>query len=65
MTSDKTHSVIKPINIPIKITRGSVKLGSTIVHELRLSILAIHHQHVCSIIVSLEYHSVMEVNIIL
>ena len=44
-TSDNTHSVIKPINIPIKTTRGSVKLGSTIVHELRLSILVIHHQH--------------------
>ena len=38
--------VRKPINIPIKTTRGSVKLGSTIVHELRLSILVIHHQHV-------------------
>ena len=45
-TSDNTHSVIKPINIPIKTTRGSVKLGSTIVHELRLSILDIQHQHV-------------------
>ena len=45
-TSDNTHSVIKLINIPIKTTRGSVKLGSTIVDESGLSILVIHHQHV-------------------